>query len=502
MRNGFLPCRVMAVLGLVVLFALAGRGSVALAAPSQLAADGRVAGQEASGEAVSADATPDTVDQDVVPTEEGVVTVAPVTPDPGVETPTTEVSDGGATEVPAETVLPAETEPVQDVTPDATNTMVPEATATATDAIEAAAVPTYIFPDPNVMGTVNVAKFACAGRSATTIDADVFAAAASLPSGPGSCTPTAGVVTFTFLGGLPNSSQLMVQNAGSIDLPAGNYDVVDNASGVHSSITLGGGQVVNLMIFGPLVGAPPTVAAGDGTVSIAVVDCTNVKTTTFDIDTFSAAAAQVDCTNSSARVTFYMVGDGTADYVQRVFTRSGSISLHPGVYEIVVEETQAHRFITVQSGKVVSMVIMKPLKTTGGAFSGSAEGEVPSSEVTPVAGAPDTSGSEGSEVSGTTDGGSDAVAQAGTTDETVAVAAVTTDRSVSTSTASTAGTSSSTGSVAPETRRAAPVITTLPRAGSGPVGSAPLATAWMLAAVSLLLFATGRSMRARERHDR
>ncbi|MGN6032663.1 MAG: hypothetical protein ACTHQE_13485, partial [Thermomicrobiales bacterium] len=169
---------------------------------------------------------------------------------------------------------------------------------------------------------------------------------------------------------------------------------------------------------------------------------------------------------------------------------------------IVVEETQAHRFITVQSGKVVSMVIMKPLKTTGGAFSGSAEGDVPSSAVTPVPGAPAGGGSEGSEVAGTTDGGGGAaVAQAGTTNETVAVAAVMTDRSVSTSTASTAGTSSSTGSVAPETQRAAPVVTTLPRTGSGPAEVAPLATAWMLAAISLLLFAVGRSLRIRSRHD-
>ncbi|MGN6484239.1 MAG: hypothetical protein ACTHMX_07545, partial [Thermomicrobiales bacterium] len=144
---------------------------------------------------------------------------------------------------------------------------------------------------------------------------------------------------------------------------------------------------------------------------------------------------------------------------------------------------------------------MKPLKTTGGAFSGSAEGEVPSSAETPVPGAPAGGESEGSEVSGTTDGGGAAVASAGTTDETVAVAAVTTDRSVSTWTSSTAGTASSTGSVAPEPRRAAPVVTTLPRTGSGPAEVTPLATAWMLAAISLLLFAVGQSLRIRSRHD-
>ncbi|MGN6486176.1 MAG: hypothetical protein ACTHMX_17430, partial [Thermomicrobiales bacterium] len=397
MRNGFAPLRIVAVLGLVIMVALAGRGGVALAAPSQSAAEGQFAGEEGSGDIATVDGTPDPGVQDV-PTDE-TVTEIPVEPGDGVTT--TEVPAEEATEVPTESDVPTGTEPEPVVTAEATGTA--PATA-ATDTIEAAAEPTFVFPDPNVIGTVNVARFACTGRTTTTFDVDVFAAAASLPSGPGACTPSAGVFTFTFIGTLPNTSQLHVQNTGSIDLPAGTYDVVDETSGVHSSFTLGGGQVVNLMVFGPLVGAPPTIAAGDGTVSVAVVDCTNVKTTTFDIDTFSAAAAQVDCTNSSARVTFYMVGDGTADYVQRVFTRSGSISLHPGVYEIVVEETQAHRFITVQSGKVVSMVIMKPLKTTGGAFSGSAEGEVPSSAETPVPGAPAGGESEGSEVSGTTDG--------------------------------------------------------------------------------------------------
>ncbi|MGC4105794.1 MAG: hypothetical protein QM753_05460 [Thermomicrobiales bacterium] len=407
-------------------------------------------------------------------------TEIPVTAEPTLDVTTQEPVVTVEATVDAPTVAPESTEAV-DSTPETT--------------IEAAVVPTFIFPNPNVKGTINVAKFACIGRTTTIFDIDVFAAAGTLPSGPGACTPTSGIFTFVFVGGLPNASQLMVQNAGSIDLPAGTYDVTDEASGTHATVTIGGGQVSNIMVFGPAVGAPATITPGDGTVSVAVVSCTNVTSTKFDIDTFSAAAATVDCTNSSAKVTFYMVGDGTADYVQRVFSGSGSISLRPGVYEIVVEDTHTHKFITVTSNKVLSMVIMKPLAVAGGAVSGAGEGaetvNTPVPTVAPVGETPETSVPSGSdtEVGGAVETGDDLVA-AGT-----GSLANTDVRSSDTATSRSVDTAASGAS---ETQ-AAPDVTKLPKAGSGPASQSEVPMAWMLLSASCLLFALGHAVRTQGR---
>jgi hypothetical protein len=239
-----------------------------------------------------------------------------------------------------------------------------EEASAAGDEVVPASQPTFVFPDLNTRGTVNVARFACSGIASASISVGSIAAA-GLPSGPGSCTPAGGVVTFSFQGGLPNSSQMAVQHTGSMDLPAGTYSVTDEASGTQTTVTFGDGEVVNLSIFVPAVGAPPTVTAGTGTVSMAVFQCTNVNGTVFSVDSVSAAA-QVDCTIGTATITFYLVGDGTADYAQVVVDGSGAISLNAGVYEIVIEETQAHTFITVPAGGVVSLTVTRPMMSGAG----------------------------------------------------------------------------------------------------------------------------------------
>src|SRR5690606_12749883 len=72
-----------------------------------------------------------------------------------------------------------------------------------------------------------------------------------------------------------------------------------------------------------------------------------------------------DCVSGAATFTFYLVGDGTADYAQIHVNGSGTIGLEPGTYEVVEEETQASFDLEVLDGENTVLIVNNPMPEDG-----------------------------------------------------------------------------------------------------------------------------------------
>lgn len=102
--------------------------------------------------------------------------------------------------------------------------------------------------------------------------------------------------------------------------------------------------VVPLLFISSFSAASAQFGEEVGTVDLRVVACDSVANHGI-INTIPA-----DCVNAGGSFTFYMRGDGTADYTQLLVLETdglGNINLNPGDYEVVEENTQTHFDLTV-----------------------------------------------------------------------------------------------------------------------------------------------------------
>jgi len=278
------------------------------------------------------------------------------TPLPPTQVPPTEVPP---TAVPPTAVPPTLTPTL--APPTLTPTLAPP-TLTPTTA------PTVVTPDPNTDGTVNIAKFYCNGVTDTVFQAGDISAAA-IPSSAGECQPGSATFTFYFIGDqTADNAQLVVDGTGTIGLPAGEYEVVEEGTQARTVITVADGGILNMIVTNPTDDALPTIPADQGTVNAARFFCTGLTDTVWQASFVGGvgAAADIpstagDCEAGSTTFTFYLVGDGTADNAQLSVDGSGTIGLPAGDYEVVDEVTQSHTFITVIAGSTLSLVASSPL---------------------------------------------------------------------------------------------------------------------------------------------
>jgi hypothetical protein len=114
--------------------------------------------------------------------------------------------------------------------------------------------------------------------------------------------------------------------------------------------------ILALGLFGALLhGASAQVVTG--TVTVQKYYCTYLDETLLveAIDTN-------ECSPGGATFTFYLVGDGSAEYQQLTVgaSGSGSIDLVPGAYEMVEEGTQTFFDLSVVEGQTTSLLIGNP----------------------------------------------------------------------------------------------------------------------------------------------
>lgn len=115
-----------------------------------------------------------------------------------------------------------------------------------------------------------------------------------------------------------------------------------------------------------LEGEFPTAPAGEqGTVNVSVFLCSNIAAPYFETVNPEIMVASIDvgeptCVPGSALFSFYLIGDGTAEFEPLSVDGSGSINLDPGQYQIVEEATQASITIDVVAGAYTSVVFNTP----------------------------------------------------------------------------------------------------------------------------------------------
>lgn len=104
-----------------------------------------------------------------------------------------------------------------------------------------------------------------------------------------------------------------------------------------------------LSLFGVASAQP-----GVGTVSITVVECSSISSHG------PVSVAPADCDSAGGSFTFYLYGDGTADFDQLLIPATppapGNIMLAEGDYEVVEENTQTHFDLTVTAGKTTNVI--------------------------------------------------------------------------------------------------------------------------------------------------
>lgn len=193
-------------------------------------------------------------------------------------------------------------------------------------------------------GVVDVFKYYCPGVTEATFDAEIG----------DDCYAGPGTFTFYLVGdGTAEYSQLTIGDIGfgSIELSAGTYEVVEEGSQATTTIEVGAGATVSLVVANPGEELPAT-----GLVEVTKVYCESVRTITFD------APIGDDCVTGPATFTFYLVGDGTADYWQLDVWEDGYgvIELPVGTYEVVEEGWQASTVIEVTEDGITSLTVANP----------------------------------------------------------------------------------------------------------------------------------------------
>lgn len=322
---------------------------------------------------------PTAVPTEVPPT--AVPTEVPPTSTPTEVPPTSTPTEVPPTATPTDTPTPTNTPTPTDTptnTPTPTNTSTPTNTPTSTPTstptntptatLTPTITPTVVTPDPGTEATINVAKFYCNGVDSTVFQAGEITASA-IPSSAGECQPGSATLTFYFIGdGTDDNAQLVIDGTGTIGLPAGNYEVVEEGTLARTVITVTDGEILNMIVINPTDDALPTIPADQGTVNVAKFYCTGITDVVWQAAPVGSIAAAADipstpgqCVSGSATFTFYLVGDGTAEYAQLAVDGADTIGLPAGEYEVVEEETQSHTFIVVTAGGTLSVVASNPI---------------------------------------------------------------------------------------------------------------------------------------------
>ncbi|MGC4192607.1 MAG: hypothetical protein QM589_15810 [Thermomicrobiales bacterium] len=401
MRNRFTRLRIVATIATMLFGLVAGGGYATLAAPAQPSTSGNIAAQAtvdldlclfvqgegylgSDGLVLDATALTDaalplglTPDQLALILDGGCAPLLAPTPTPSGPDPLPTLPPFNTptpvppTVAPPTEVPPTEVPPTNTPTDTPTNTPVPPTntpTDTPTNTPTPTITPTVVTPDPNTEGTVNIAKFYCTGVEATVFQAGDITASA-IPSSAGDCTPGSATFTFYFIGDqTADNARLDVDGTGSIGLPAGNYEVVEESTQARTVITVSDGGILNLIVTNPTDEVLPTIPADQGTVNLAKFYCTGITEVVWQAAPVGLIAAAADipstpgeCTAGTATFTFYLVGDGTAEYAQLTVDGADTIGLPAGEYEIVEEGTQSHTFITVTAGGTLSVVASNPV---------------------------------------------------------------------------------------------------------------------------------------------
>ncbi len=216
-------------------------------------------------------------------------------------------------------------------------------------------------------GTVNLSVFVCNNIDEVIFTSDGFAVL-SLPTFEPACEPGAATLTFYLVGdGTADYTQIDVNGTGSIELAPGTYEVVEEGTQASTFITVFAGDFITLDVQIPAGGE---VVPGSS-VNIVKFYCDTVT----DVEWLSITAAEYserdelpgapDCVSGAATFTFYLVGDGTADYAQIHVNGSGTIGLEPGTYEVVEEETQASFDLEVLDGENTVLIVNNPMPEDG-----------------------------------------------------------------------------------------------------------------------------------------
>ena len=221
-------------------------------------------------------------------------------------------------------------------------------------------------PAPEV-GTVNVSAFYCDNIDAVEFYSDQpTVAAAELPTEEPACVPGAAVFGFYLYGDdsgdLTGQLELDASGSGSIELPAGSYEVVEEGTGASSEIEVLAGDFTTLTVHIPV---------GDGTgtgqsVNVSKFYCENVSGTEFltvgaGEENSEAIDGAPGCVPGSALFSFYLIGDETDDYAQLEVDGTGTLGLLPGSYEVVEEGAQASFKIEVVEGENTILVVNNPM---------------------------------------------------------------------------------------------------------------------------------------------
>ncbi len=259
-------------------------------------------------------------------------------------------------------------------------------------------------------GTVNLSVFSCTNITETDFNSDGFQttfAAASLPTFDPACEPGAATLTFYLYGdGTDDYWQVDVDGTGSIQLAPGTYEVVEEGTQASATITVYAGDFINLDVL-----VPAGEYAPGASVNVVKFYCDTVTETEFlsfsgtEYSDREDLATAPDCVSGPATFTFYLVGDGTAEYAQLAVDGSGTIGLEPGIYEVVEEGTQAHFEFEVFADDNTMLVVNNPMPE---------DGEVPDNGGTPDNGETPDNGDQGSD-QGTTGGSTTGGAKTGTT---------------------------------------------------------------------------------------
>lgn len=127
----------------------------------------------------------------------------------------------------------------------------------------------------------------------------------------------------------------------TIELPVGDYEVVNEATQgiVNLSVPAGSSAV--------LIGYPASAPDPEvGTLNINTIMCDNV------VEPMVTDIVDDDCVRVAKNLSFYLVGDGTDDFIPVTTSSSDTtvVDLPIGDYEIVDEASQARLFVSVSTG--------------------------------------------------------------------------------------------------------------------------------------------------------
>lgn len=216
-----------------------------------------------------------------------------------------------------------------------------------------------VFPAGTYAFTVTADGYEPADGTLTVTEEGVASTAVTLVAIPVETPPT-GEITLAVCEDLDADGNGLVDSdevtALGIDLnDDGVINANDHAIAIAECNTLLGGEY------------PTGPNAEQGTVNLTVFQCGNIQDAYFETvnPAIMARAAAIDvgeptCVPGSALFSFYLIGDGTADYTQLAVDGSGTINLDPGQYQIVEENTQASITVDVVASSYTTAAFYYP----------------------------------------------------------------------------------------------------------------------------------------------